>query len=87
MSYSALRDTLGSDGFERVLFEGRGHLDCWMGESVTAPGDVCETVRRHIEAVLVEGPDRISRREGMRVVVCGNGTRVTQSHGNVAALV
>jgi len=50
VSYGVLRDALGSDDYERVVFEGRGHLDTWIGEG--AYKDVYPIVQRHVERVL-----------------------------------
>lgn len=55
VSYGLLRDmnAEGKDGHdglvERTIFEGRGHLDCWMGS--TAYKDVYPRVRRHVDHV------------------------------------
>jgi hypothetical protein len=32
-TYTVLREKFGAHGYERLQFEGRGHLDCWMNES------------------------------------------------------
>ena len=53
VSYTMLRDANGADDYERVVFEGRGHLDCWMG--VTAYKDVYPRVREHIDRVMRRG--------------------------------
>ncbi|KAF2736450.1 FAD/NAD(P)-binding domain-containing protein [Polyplosphaeria fusca] len=46
-TYGELRDRFGSEGYERVVLEGYGHLDTWMGrESV---GDVFPRVRGWVE--------------------------------------
>ena len=50
MSYNALRNALSEDDYERVVFQGRGHLDCWMG--VDAVKDVYPTVLGHVQKVL-----------------------------------
>lgn len=52
-SYTVLRDQHGPDLYERAVFEGRGHLDCWMGSSACT--DVYPRVKRHIEKTLVVG--------------------------------
>jgi hypothetical protein len=51
VSYTMLRDAHGADGYERVVFEGRGHLDCWMG--ATAYKDVYPRVREHVDKVIM----------------------------------
>ncbi|PVH69060.1 FAD/NAD(P)-binding domain-containing protein [Cadophora sp. DSE1049] len=53
VSYTILRDAHGADGYERVVFEGRGHLDCWMGWS--AYTDVYPRVREHVDKVMMGG--------------------------------
>jgi hypothetical protein len=50
VSYDVLRDALGSDDYERIVFEGRGHLDTWIGEG--AYKDVYPIVQGHVERVL-----------------------------------
>ena len=50
VSYTLLRDAHGVSDYERVVFEGRGHLDCWMG--VTAHQDVYPRVREHVDKVM-----------------------------------
>jgi hypothetical protein len=50
VSYGLLRDANGADGYERDVFEGRGHLDCWMG--ATAHTDVYPRVRRHVDGIF-----------------------------------
>lgn len=47
-SYGVLRDQLGSEWFERRVFGGRGHLDCWMGEESGRAG-IWGAVRGHVE--------------------------------------
>ncbi|KAJ5153414.1 uncharacterized protein N7482_009892 [Penicillium canariense] len=51
VSYTMLRDAHGPDDYERVVFEGRGHLDCWMG--VTAHTDVYPRVRKHVDKLML----------------------------------
>lgn len=53
VSYTLLRDAHGVDGYEREVFEGKGHLDCWMG--VTAHKDVYPRVREHVDRVMMRG--------------------------------
>lgn len=50
VSYTMLRDAFGADGYERVVFQGRGHLDCWMGKD--AVRDVYPRVRKHVDRVM-----------------------------------
>ena len=50
VSYTILRDAHGADGYEREVFPGRGHLDCWMG--VTAHKDVYPRVLRHVDKIM-----------------------------------
>jgi hypothetical protein len=52
VSYSLLCDTNGADDYERVEFEGRDHLDCWMGN--TAWRDVYPRVRRYVDQVVLQ---------------------------------
>ena len=48
-SYSILRDTFGSDLYERHVIQGYGHLDCWMGRE--AYKDVFPLVRAQADRV------------------------------------
>jgi hypothetical protein len=50
MSYTTLYNVHGKNWYEREVFEGRGHLDCWMG--ATAFKDVYPRVERHVTKVL-----------------------------------
>jgi choline dehydrogenase-like flavoprotein len=50
VSYTMLRDAFGADDYERTVFEGRGHLDCWMGKD--AVKDVYPRVRKHVDQVM-----------------------------------
>lgn len=50
VSYTMLRNELGADGYERTVFQGRGHLDCWMGKD--AVRDVYPRVRKHVDQVM-----------------------------------
>ena len=52
MSYNALRDAFGGEDYERVVFQGKGHLDCWMG--VDAESDVYPRVKAHVEKSLFQ---------------------------------
>ena len=54
-SYTVLRGKFGEGGYERLVFEGRGHLDCWMGEGASARGGVFDKVRRRVDAVCTRG--------------------------------
>ena len=49
MSYNALRDVLGEENYERAVFHGKGHLDCWMG--VDTDSDVYPQVKAHLDKV------------------------------------
>ena len=49
MSYNALRNVLGEENYERAVFQGKGHLDCWMG--VDADSDVYPRVKAHLDKV------------------------------------
>ena len=60
-SYSALRDQLGSDNYERAVFQGRGHLDCWMGTN--AHTVVYPRVRAHMEKVIWEAGNEMRSAE------------------------
>jgi hypothetical protein len=50
VSYTMLRDAHGTKDYERVVFPGRGHLDCWMG--ATAHEDVYLRVKRHVDKIM-----------------------------------
>jgi hypothetical protein len=50
VSYTMLRNANEVDDYERVVFEGRGHLDCWMG--VTAYKDVYPRVKEHVDKIM-----------------------------------
>ena len=47
ISYNALRDALGEDGYERAVWLGKGDLDCWIGEG---NGGVLGRVRGHLDS-------------------------------------
>ena len=49
LSYNALRN-LGEDDYERAVFQGKGHLDCWMG--VDTDLDVYPRVKAHVDKVI-----------------------------------
>ena len=51
VSYTMLRDAHGADDYERVVFDGRGHLDCWMG--VDSFKDVYPRVRAHVDKIMI----------------------------------
>jgi len=55
-TYTVLREKFGEHGYERLQFEGRGHLDCWMSESAV---EVFEEVRRRVDEVC--GVTRMSK--------------------------
>jgi hypothetical protein len=48
-TYTILRDTFGSEGYERRVVQGYGHLDCWMGRE--AYKDVYPMVREHVDRI------------------------------------
>ncbi|PVH68463.1 alpha/beta-hydrolase [Cadophora sp. DSE1049] len=50
ISYTTLCNAHGRQWYEREVFQGRGHLDCWMGS--TAYQDVYPRVRRHVDKVM-----------------------------------
>ena len=50
VSYTMLRDAFGAEWYERVVFEGKGHLDCWMGKD--AIRDVYPRVRKHVDWIM-----------------------------------
>lgn len=47
-TYTVLREKFGAHGCERLQFEGRAHLDCWVSESAV---EVFEEVRRKVDEV------------------------------------
>lgn len=50
ISYTMLCNAHGRQWYEREVFTGRGHLDCWMGSD--AWKDVYPRVGRHVQAVM-----------------------------------
>jgi hypothetical protein len=48
-TYSILRDKFGPDKYERLVVQGYGHLDCWMGRE--AYKDVYPLVREQADKV------------------------------------
>ncbi|KIW32573.1 uncharacterized protein PV07_04103 [Cladophialophora immunda] len=48
-SYTTMTTTFGQKGYEREVFPGYGHLDCWMGSD--AVKDVYPTVLAHAERI------------------------------------
>jgi hypothetical protein len=48
-SYTILRDRFEEGQYERDVFEGFGHLDCWMGEK--AAEVIWPRVRAHMVKV------------------------------------
>ena len=54
ISYNALRDALGEDGYERAVWLGKGDLDCWIGEG---NGGVLGRVRGHVDSCGREEDD------------------------------
>jgi len=49
ISYMTLRDAGDEEQYERDVFEGFGHLDCWMGEK--AAKEIWPRVREHMKKV------------------------------------
>lgn len=49
MTYNVLRNVLGAENYERTVFQGKGHLDCWMG--VDSDSDVYPRVKAHLDKV------------------------------------
>ena len=49
-SYTTMTMTFGQQGYQREVFPGYGHLDCWMGAE--AVKDVYPTVLAHAEAIF-----------------------------------
>jgi len=54
-SYQMLRAQLDPNDYERVVFVGRGHLDCWMSPTAADDGDVFATVLAHADAICRRG--------------------------------
>ncbi len=59
MSYEILGDASGSRDYERVVVEGYGHLDVWMGQH--AERDVFPMVRRRVDCVCRGSAGRFGR--------------------------
>jgi len=51
-TYGILRDTFGSENYRRVVVQGYGHLDCWMGRE--SYKDVFPVVREEVDRVCRE---------------------------------
>jgi len=49
ISYTTLRDAADEGQYERDVFEGFGHLDCWMGEK--AAKEIWPRVGEHMKKV------------------------------------
>lgn len=49
-SYTTLCNAHGKEWYEREVFQGKGHLDSWMG--ATAYRDVYPRVRRHVDKIM-----------------------------------
>ena len=58
MSYNVLRDALNEEDYERVVFQGKGHLDSWM--AVDAHEDVYPRVLAHVSKVTAKKSDSMS---------------------------
>lgn len=50
-SYEMLCEVFGEKDYEYEVFEGKGHLDCWIGRDVV--GDVYGRVGGHVGRVMV----------------------------------
>lgn len=53
-SYTTMTTTFSQDGYQREVFPGYGHLDCWMGAE--AVKDVYPTVLAHAEKIFKSVP-------------------------------
>lgn len=62
-SYEILRDAFGAQNYERMVVEGYGHLDCWMGTEacVDVYPMVGERVRRVCRAPHMGRQDSFDR--------------------------
>jgi hypothetical protein len=49
-SFALLTNTFEQNGYEREVFQGYGHLDCWMGQH--AARDVYPTVYAHAAKIM-----------------------------------
>ena len=49
--YDLLREKFGGEQYERVIFQERGHLDCWMGK--TSFRDVYPAVEGHARKTIL----------------------------------
>jgi len=49
--YDFFREMFGGEHYERVVFHGRGHLDCWMGK--TCFRDVYPAVETHARKTIL----------------------------------
>jgi hypothetical protein len=74
-SYDLLRECFPEGNYERVIVNGYGHLDCWMGKH--AHVDIFPRVARHL-AVCEEAE------EGREMTVIGKGYE-EDGYVNVAA--
>lgn len=52
MSYDSLRGHFGGEQYQRWVFEGYGHLDCWMGKGSYL--DVYPKVEQHAMATIIK---------------------------------
>lgn len=71
--YSLLRSELDPDHYERVVFVGRGHLDCWMSPTSSDDGDVFATVLAHADAICrrdAMGTNADGGSVGQRIIKC-----------------
>jgi hypothetical protein len=74
-SYTKLRAKFGEVGYERLEFEAKGHLDCWMGEDASVRGGVFDQVRKRVDAVCARGKVALPIRRGQKYL--HNGRMMT----------
>lgn len=51
-----LQSMFGKQAARRAVFEGFGHLDCWMSDVASKPGGVFETIGKEIDLMLSQKP-------------------------------
>lgn len=49
LTFQLLRARFGEDMVRRKVFEGFGHLDCWMSDAAARPGSVFATIEEELE--------------------------------------
>jgi hypothetical protein len=66
MSFDSLRQHFGGDNYERLVFGGYGHLDCWMGKGSYM--DVYPKVEQHAMVTITKHglrkSEQVSRANG-----------------------